>query len=157
MVCVLTLRIRNRSIINILFTRYVVGLVSKNFRTSPARQKLAENFLARLGRTDVLQRCWSYEPSNHEPLVNRLPDLALFAGLNQRDIFVGVRSAERIKNTFGDDAPILNFCRTFGHHRSPSPANQYCGYRTLSPVALLRLYQIAHPSIRSFAFTVVSH
>ena len=86
-------------------------------RTSPARQKLAENFLARLGRTDVLQRCWSYEPSNHEPLVNRLPDLALFAGL------------------FGDDAPILNFCRTFGHHRSPSPANQYCGYRTLSPVA----------------------
>jgi hypothetical protein len=62
--CVLTLGIRNRSIINILFTRCVVGLVSKNFRTSPARQKLAENFLARLGRTDVSQRCWSYEPSN---------------------------------------------------------------------------------------------
>ena len=43
---------------------WMLGLVSKNFRTSPARQKLAENFLARLGRTDVLQRCWSYEPSN---------------------------------------------------------------------------------------------
>ena len=57
------------------------------------------------------------------------------AWLNQRDIFVGVRSAERIKNTFSDDAPILNFCRTFGHHRSPSPANQYCRCRTLSPVA----------------------
>ena len=54
------------------------------------------------------------------------------AWLNQRDIFVGVRSAERIKNTFSDDAPILNFCRTFGHHRSPSPANQYCRCRALT-------------------------
>jgi hypothetical protein len=35
-VCVLDLKARKRSIINILSTRCVVGLVSKNFRTSPA-------------------------------------------------------------------------------------------------------------------------
>jgi hypothetical protein len=35
-VCVLALKTKKRSIINILSTRCVVGLVSKNFRTSPA-------------------------------------------------------------------------------------------------------------------------
>jgi hypothetical protein len=38
-VCVLALKTRKRSIINILSTRCVVGLVSKNFRTSPAGAK----------------------------------------------------------------------------------------------------------------------
>jgi hypothetical protein len=32
-------------------------------------------------------------------------------------MFVGTLSAQRVKKTFSDDAPILNFCRTFGHHR----------------------------------------
>ena len=54
-------------------------------------------------------------------------DVRHIAWLNQSDIFVGTLSAQRVKKTFSDDAPILNFCRTFGHHRSPSLANQYAG------------------------------
>jgi hypothetical protein len=65
------------------------------------------------------------------------------SNMNRRDQYIAALEPAVDRADY-DDAPILNFCRTFDHHRSPSPANQYCRCRTLSLGRLLSLYQIAH-------------